>query len=482
MAAQVETLGSELKCPICLELFNDPVILDCSHSFCRTCISHVSGDWRGNLPCPHCRQTVSRTSLRPNRGLANIVEKYRTIDLNAVTVQQGRKRHQGDENEELYCEEHYMKLDLFCEEDQKMICMRCGLSENHIFHNTKTVHEAYETYKAILKPLLMDLQNQLKEANECGKDGENRKRATEVKAGRLKRQIREEFSKLHGFLLEEEANLKAVLENEEVKILCQLEENGVKIAQQISELTFSIAEIQKKLSSPRAKELLKDIKGTIERTAVKFEKPERISADLCEGEYISLIKYRVWRRMRGIIDPVLDSITIDPRTANQFLVVSEDRISVQFRDELQIFPDTPERFWNLPAALGAEGFNSGRHYWEVKVGDKPRWGLGVARESVERKNDTEASSANGFYVLSKMHGYMVYCPQFTIVPLPVEPSKIGVYLDYEGGQVSFYNADNVSHICTFTETFTEKMYPYFNTTYSFDEENPRPLKLIPPNS
>nr|XP_014345219.1 PREDICTED: E3 ubiquitin-protein ligase TRIM39-like isoform X2 [Latimeria chalumnae] len=404
MAAQVETLGSELKCPICLELFNDPVILDCSHSFCRTCISHVSGDWRGNLPCPHCRQTVSRTSLRPNRGLANIVEKYRTIDLNAVTVQQGRKRHQGDENEELYCEEHYMKLDLFCEEDQKMICMRCGLSENHIFHNTKTVHEAYETYKAILKPLLMDLQNQLKEANECGKDGENRKRATE------------------------------------------------------------------------------DIKGTIERTAVKFEKPERISADLCEGEYISLIKYRVWRRMRGIIDPVLDSITIDPRTANQFLVVSEDRISVQFRDELQIFPDTPERFWNLPAALGAEGFNSGRHYWEVKVGDKPRWGLGVARESVERKNDTEASSANGFYVLSKMHGYMVYCPQFTIVPLPVEPSKIGVYLDYEGGQVSFYNADNVSHICTFTETFTEKMYPYFNTTYSFDEENPRPLKLIPPNS
>nr|XP_014345224.1 PREDICTED: E3 ubiquitin-protein ligase TRIM39-like [Latimeria chalumnae] len=161
--------------------------------------------------------------------------------------------------------------------------------------------------------------------------------------------------------------------------------------------------------------------------------------------------------------PVLDSITINPKTAHQFLIVSEDGTSVRWGHKRQDIPKTPEQFIWAPAALGWEGFTSGRHYWEVEVGDKTGWKLGVARESVDRNFILRTSTENGFYVLYKdEENYIVYNP-CTALPLPVKPRKIRVYLDYEGGQVTFYYAENMSHIYTYNIMFTERMFPYFDT-------------------
>nr|XP_014345210.1 PREDICTED: zinc-binding protein A33-like [Latimeria chalumnae] len=182
--------------------------------------------------------------------------------------------------------------------------------------------------------------------------------------------------------------------------------------------------------------------------------------------------------MRDVIDcPVLDSVSIDPKTAYPHLVVSEDRTSVQWNNKQKKVPKNPERFMCAPAALGSEGFTSGRHYWEVEVGDSSIWSLGVARESVERRTPVETSSVNGFYLLYKTLGYAVLCPTRKRLHLPVKPRRIGVYLDYEGGQVSLYNAEDMSHIYTYTDIFTEKMYPYFDTRY-----NLVPLKVIQTDS
>nr|XP_014345240.1 PREDICTED: zinc-binding protein A33-like [Latimeria chalumnae] len=420
--------------------------------------------------------------MRPNLALANIVESFKKLDLNVEASGKSRKEKSG-EKDEFYCEQHEERLKLFCEVDQKLICVICSMSASHTSHKFKPVPEAFQTYKGKLEKSLRGLQSQLKEAYRCGEEGEKETKTLQEKASYLKKQIRENFSKLHDFLYKEEEKLKEKLERKEMEILQQLEENRVKTAQEISKLEHSISEIQKRLDSQTAEEFLKDIKTVLTGTNVKFEEPERINADLCEEEFIGLLPYRMWKKMRDITDcPVLDCITINPRTAHPRLVVSEDGTSLQFSSEQQDVPDNPQCFTLDPIALGSEGFTSGRHYWEVEVGDKCCWGLGVVRESVERKTRIETSPAKGYYLLYKIWNYYVYSPQWTDLSLTVKPRRIGVYLDYEGGQVSFYNTENMSHVYTHTDTFTEKMYPYFNIWWNNYGENPDPLKLITPNN
>ncbi|XP_064408850.1 E3 ubiquitin-protein ligase TRIM39-like [Latimeria chalumnae] len=478
MAALTEATGSDLCCSICLDFYKDPVILDCSHSSCRACISQMWEKGEGDLSCPQCRQGFSLHNLKSNRALANIVESFKEMDLKAEVSQQRRERDKPEESDEFCCEEHEEKLKLFCEEDQKAICVICGMSDSHKSHKLKPIKETFQIYKKILEESVRGLQSQLKEAYKCREDGKNKTKVLQEKANHLKMEIRDDFSKLHDFLYKEEKSLKETLEIKEMEILKQLEQYGVKAAQEISKLEQLISGIQKRLSSQRAEELLKDIKAALTRAEVKFEKPERVSADLCEKEFISLIKYRAWRKMSDIIDrPVLDSITIDPKTAHQFLVISDDRMSLQHRCKRRNASKTPERFMWAPAALGSVGFTSGRHYWEVEVGDKTEWKLGVVRESVDRKLILPTLTENGFYILYKEEeNYIIFNP-CTALPLLVKPSKIGVYLDYEGGQMSFYNADDMSHIHIYVDTFIEKMYPYFDTMY-----NQVPLQIIPPNS
>uniref|UniRef100_H3B2C7 Tripartite motif containing 35 n=1 Tax=Latimeria chalumnae TaxID=7897 RepID=H3B2C7_LATCH len=469
--------GSDFCCSICLDFYRDPVILDCSHTFCRACISQVWERGQRRLCCPQCRQVFSHKSLRPNLALANIVESFKEMDSRAETSEPSRKRQKLEEKEEFYCEEHEEKLKLFCKEDQRLVCLICGMSQTHKSHNHLPIKEAFQTYKEKLEGSVRGLQSELKEANRCGEEGEKARKKFQEKASCLKKQIRDDFSKLHEFLHKEEEKLKEKLERKEMEILQQLEENRVKTAQEISRLEHSISEIQKMISGSDTLflTLFRVFKKKIE---VKFKKPKKISADLCEGEFIGPLQYRVWRRMRDVMDrPVLDSITIDPKTAKPLLIVSVDRTSLQFTASPQKVSNNPGQFTSFCAALGSEGFTSGRHYWEVEVGDKSEWVLGVARESVERKRIVSTSIENGFYTLCKTKEKYNICKPCNTLPHPVKHKKIGVYLDYEGGQVSFYDADDMSHIHTHTDRFTERMYPYFDTQWNGNGENPKPLKL-----
>uniref|UniRef100_A0A452GPC4 RING-type domain-containing protein n=1 Tax=Gopherus agassizii TaxID=38772 RepID=A0A452GPC4_9SAUR len=74
----------EATCPICLEYFKDPVIIECGHNFCRACIAQC---WEGSdtaASCPQCRETVQQRNLRPNRKLANMVEITKRLNLQKV--------------------------------------------------------------------------------------------------------------------------------------------------------------------------------------------------------------------------------------------------------------------------------------------------------------------------------------------------------------------------------------------------------------
>ncbi|XP_029112264.1 butyrophilin subfamily 1 member A1-like [Scleropages formosus] len=164
----------------------------------------------------------------------------------------------------------------------------------------------------------------------------------------------------------------------------------------------------------------------------------------------------------GLITRRLFDVTLDPDTAHPQLVLSEDRKQVRHGVIWQDLPDNPERF-KYRSVLGKEGFSSGRHYWEVQVGEKTEWTLGVVRESINRKGYFPLNTSSGLWALSLTgNEYWALTDPPVSLNLSVKPQKVGVYVDYEEGQVSFYSVEDKSHIYTFTGyKVTEKLYPYF---------------------
>ncbi|XP_043914635.1 zinc-binding protein A33-like [Protopterus annectens] len=200
-----------------------------------------------------------------------------------------------------------------------------------------------------------------------------------------------------------------------------------------------------------------------------------VTDDLSLGVYKGPLQYRVWKEMLSILSPGLSHLTLDPNTAHPDLILSEDLTSVRHGDIRQQLPNNPERFDKYPCVLGSEGFTTGRHYWEVGVGNKTEWDVGVTTKSSNRKALIALNPVNGYWALSlrNENEYEAWDSTFKRLTLTMKAHRIGVYLDYEGGQVSLYNADNMSHIYTYTDSFTEGLYPYFYISH--DDE---PLKLF----
>ncbi|XP_044837230.1 E3 ubiquitin-protein ligase TRIM39-like [Mauremys mutica] len=285
-----------------------------------------------------------------------------------------------------------------------------------------------------------------------------------------------EFNKLHTLLREEEQLLLQSLEEEERETLQRLRENVTKLSQQSSSLQQLITELEEKCQQPVI-ELLKDVKTTLSRSEnVKLQEPEAVSTDLKNV-------YKIPERcldMREMLKRFAVDVTLDPDTANPNLVLSEDRKRVRRGDTCQDLPNNPQRFDRYPIVLGAEGFAGGRRYWEVEVGDKTGWILGVCRESVERKGESFLSPGNGYWtVWLRDGGYKACISPSTPLPLIVRPSRVGIFLDYEAGEVSFYNVTDRSHLFTFTGTFSGKLRPYFNPGLNTGGKNSAPLIICP---
>ncbi|XP_044887839.1 butyrophilin subfamily 1 member A1-like [Mauremys mutica] len=134
-------------------------------------------------------------------------------------------------------------------------------------------------------------------------------------------------------------------------------------------------------------------------------------------------------------------MTLDPDTAHPNLILSEDQKTVTYDERRQDLPDNPERFNTFPTVLGTNRFTGGRFYWEVEVGDKTSWTVGVCRESVIRTGKVRLTPGNGYWTVWLRDGKYKACTSSPRTPISVSvrPSRVGVFLDYEGGEVSFYN-------------------------------------------
>lgn len=173
----------------------------------------------------------------------------------------------------------------------------------------------------------------------------------------------------------------------------------------------------------------------------------------------------------------LVDINLSAKTAHPFLSVSDDRKQVRHTDKLQEVPDNPKRFNRVANTLAKETISSGRCYWEVEVGDKIEWNLGVVRQSINRKGKFTVCPANGFWTLSLKAGGQYIANTTPTTPLALEqrPRKVGVFVDYPEGRVSFYCAESGVHIHTFTDTFTDRLSPFFSPGRLHGGKNAAPL-------
>ncbi|XP_056294677.1 zinc-binding protein A33-like [Pseudoliparis swirei] len=511
----IEELQSELTCPVCLELFSDPVILECGHHFCQQCIIQC---WEAKADelssCPKCRKSSGR-KLRPNSLLCNVVDsvrRARAMDLAAGTsgwapedaLEEPEEREPGSSMSSLassighwprlgidmdMCEEHEEKLKLYCEDDQLPICLVCGMSRDHKTHNVIPITEAFENYKDKLSVALERVQLQTEEATLFQRQTNEKSLLIKERAGDLEEMVNAEFGRLREFLREEEERIKEKLQKQKEETLNQLEEALTETTEQISQLESTAERLRLKLAEEENPEQLKGIKDFIGGTESLFERPPEVGEDLQSGEFLGPLQYRTWRKMCSVFQPAVKAVTLDPDTAYPCLWVSPCRTSVCVGRIQPNLPNNPERFTLYNIVLGAEAFSSGRHYWEVEVGSKTAWGLGVATASVNRKDEISLCPDDGFWTLVLRDGtdgtseYEACTDSEDSLIYPSKPpSRVGVYLDYCRGDVGFYDAGNMSHLFTFYNAkFKEPVFPYFNPWPIINGHNREPLTVVTPH-
>ncbi|KFO74530.1 E3 ubiquitin-protein ligase TRIM39, partial [Cuculus canorus] len=452
-AGALERLQEEAICPICLEYMSEPVSIDCGHNFCRGCIAQHFEKvlWTFEKICWPLRRSYGLVRLRGGS----------VVELGPETP---------------LCVQHEERLKLFCEEDEEPICVVCRESLHHRLHTVYPIEEAVQVYKVKLHRCL---ENLLKEVEDVKKrESAERLKTQECKAVKKKRErIVSEFGKLHRLLVDEEKLLLQKLEEEEKRILLLINENLARLVEQKSLLEELILEIKEK-TQQADDGLLKDMKSILSRCeGVKFQSPKVVSVTLKEN-------YSIPERCLGLRDMLKKfkvDVTLDPDTAHPELSLSEDRKSVRRGSKkllLSLF-ENPKRFGTVPAVLGSQVFFSGRSYWEVQVGDKPEWGLGLCRESASRKGNVFFSPNNGYWVLRLQNGvnYEALTSPVSPLTISVRPRRIGIFLDYEAGEISFYNVTDRSHIYTFTDKFSGNLQPLFFLGAFLGGRNAEPLVI-----
>ncbi|XP_078272282.1 zinc-binding protein A33-like [Rhinoraja longicauda] len=452
---QVESLTEEAVCPICLDFFTDPVILECGHNFCRSCITQ-SWDREGRNSCPECREDITDRTLRVNRALARLAEKARTLSLNREIIPEKESKP--------HCEEHQEELKLFCETDKKLICVICAGGREHRDHRFMLVDEAVEIYKGQVKSSIQSLTKYKSGIQQMEQQQKEKISGVLEQSHNLQSKITSQFAELHQILTGKEQRVLADIREEEKKILNTMEKKLEEIEENLNSIEEDLLKLQQQMDQKDSVVFLKGEAGRKRRVSDEDKALTVTDGALpIEKFHQHFLMNTLWRETSAIKQV---SVTLDVETAHARLEVSEDRKRVRLTGTERSLPDTGKRFtgW-CPCVLGSEGFTSGRHYWEVEVAGSEGWGLGVAAESVGREGPVTLTPETGVWRIER-GGNKFDAVTSSRSPLPARPipGRVGVYLSYESGTVSFYDADTKSHLHTFTgNKFTEKLYPFFET-------------------
>lgn len=420
------------------------------------------------------------------------------------------------------CQIHRRLLEVFCRTCQRCICAICVLEE-HRTHKTVSVQTERLSKQKQVARTEQEILNRIKEKEirvtqlkkklegvksyAEGERGEVDNLLDEVSAsldrirsqvvGGIQSQLDAVMSKGEGLVSRLEAELiqlmdrRATLEvqaisQDHIGFLQSFEEATAPLAEEQQEevdedaelsLHFQLGEVKSSLSE--VKDKMDDIRMGEVRSRGSVSSGDLMLAESMislRGSTASLRKSQWSLRDLKKIKPVsghkkarvyMEDVTLNPVTAYPFLILSEDRKQVKRGEKLQFYRNSQQRFDVWSCVLAKESYSTGRHYWEVFVGESKDWKMGVVTESAPRKGLFDMSPSNGYYAIwwsgSQMRA--LTAPPLTKVKGHPKLRQVGVFLDVDEGQVSFYNVKSGSEIYSFTGSseFTERVFPLLGT-------------------
>ncbi|XP_060771774.1 E3 ubiquitin-protein ligase TRIM39-like isoform X3 [Neoarius graeffei] len=517
MASSSSLLSEDqLQCSICLDVFTDPVTTPCGHNFCKICLK---GFWdsSSHCQCPVCQTNFAK---RPELCVNTFISELAAPFKKAVQVKSSSaaekptqsvvlcdvccekkcaavksclicmtsyckthlephervsslKKHKlmdpVENLEDYICLKHERPLELFCRVDQTCVCQFCTQTD-HKTHTTVPIEEESGEKKTELGKTQAEVQQMIQE---------RLKKIEEIRHSvELNKRSQAELLKV----MEEKQKAAEMQAQEFIK---ELEQEITELKRRNTELEqlshtedhLHLLQIYPSLCSPPHTQDWTDItinphlsEETLRRALSQLQ--ETLSEEMQKVEEIKLKR----------IQQYAVDVTLDPDTAHPYLILSDDGKQVKHGDKTQNLPDNPERFDLCVCVLGKEGFSSGRFYYEVQVRGKTEWDLGVARESINRKGEITARPEDGYWCvwLRNETEYKAYDSPRVPLSLKQAPQKLGVFVDYEEGLISFYDVDAKSHVYSFTgQNFTEKLYPLFSPSLNDGGKNSAPLIICP---
>ncbi|XP_071395895.1 E3 ubiquitin-protein ligase TRIM21-like [Centroberyx affinis] len=545
MSAASSLLSEEqFLCSVCLDVFTDPVTIPCGHNFCKNCITqhwdinapcqcpmcnklfytrpelHVNTficemaaqfrksarkkasscpDQRcakpGEVPCDVCTGTKLKALKSCLVCLASYCETHLEPHQRITSLKKHKLINPVENLEGRMCKKHDRPLELFCKTDQMCVCHFCTESD-HKLHHFVPLKEQYKGKKAELgkteaeiRQMIQERQlkiQEIKHSVELSKEDADREIADSVRV----------FTALMQSVERGQAELIETIEEKQKTTEKEAEGFIEELEQEISELMKRSTEVEQLSHTEDHLHLLQSFpslntpphtkdwtevsvhrssyEGTVRRAVAQLEETLRKEMEkLCDDVELKRVQhYSV-------------DVTLDPDTAHPSLIVSDDGKQVNHGDvKKKNLPENPERFSSCTFVFGKQSFSSGRFYYEVQVKGKTDWDLGVARGSINRKGKITESPKNGFWTICLRNGneYKALAGPAVRLSLKTKPQKVGVFVDYEEGLVSFHDVDAAALIYSFTGcTFTEKLYPFFSSCNNRGGKNSTPLIISPVN-
>uniref|UniRef100_A0A674E3N5 B30.2/SPRY domain-containing protein n=1 Tax=Salmo trutta TaxID=8032 RepID=A0A674E3N5_SALTR len=279
-------------------------------------------------------------------------------------------------------------------------------------------------------------------------------------------------------LEEEYGERKAQLEKTEAEVKQMIQERLQKVQEIKHSVDLSKREAEREISD--SVQVFTDLVRSIERSQAELIEVTEKKLEAAERQAEGLIKeleQEITELKRRSTELEQLSHTEDHLHLLQSYTLHKDMMSEEKKKTSIHLPDNPKMFDCCGNVLGKEGFSSGRFYYEVTVNGKTDWTLGVARESINRKEKITLTHENGYWTVRLRNGN-----EYIANSIPTKPQKVGVFVDCEEGQVSFYDVEARSHIYSFTDcTFAEKLYPYFCLCPNYGSKNSAPLITSPGN-
>ncbi|XP_039192549.1 zinc finger protein RFP-like [Crotalus tigris] len=463
VAASMQDLLEEATCSICLDYFQDPVLIpECGHNFCRGCLTRSWGTSESEASCPQCRQTFGPRNVLPNRQLARVLEVAR------------RCGGPWGEDGGSFCTKHREPLKLFCKDHETLICVVCNLSQEHRGHWVIPAEEAFREYQIKVGECLKAQKEEKEKIATYKTDTEQRVQEMLELIEKEKKNVVAEFRELQLWLEGQEELILARMEETEKEIMAIKEKGLAKHTEDLCSLDDLIREIEEKQQQPASK-LLQDIGSILKKYQANetYENPVDLLPELKwtiwdYSDIIALLK-SAKKKFKDTLESGLQlqeaNVSLNPRTADPgVLVISKDQKSVKrVEPERLIYADpNRKRFVPNPYVLGCQRFSTGRHFWEVTVGDTAGWGVGVAKKPVK---ETYVDMQTSQWVFRKWgEKYMASSPSYSEFVLTEKPTRIRISLNCEMGQVSFFDTGTAALLHTFSDASLvgETLLPSFS--------------------